>query len=113
MHKLPGPFYNLRNRKVKTMDHDELTHVSIISVTATTSLSNPDWYTSFSSAPRLSSKPSFLQHPPPPTLTSPSLPFSGTNIDYPHSLTLGQPLNTGRADSSSSQAVSATCHASH
>ena len=80
------------------MDHDELTHVSTISVSATTSLSNPDAYTCSSSAPRLSSKPSFV--PPPPTSTSP--PFS----------TLGQPLNIGRAGSSSSQPVSATCHAS-
>ena len=38
--------------------------------------------------------------------------ISGTDIDYPHFSTLGQPLNIGRADSLSSQAVSATCHAS-
>ena len=93
------------------MDDDELTHVSTISVTATTSLSNPDWYTSSLSAPHLSSKPSFL--PTPPTSTSPPLPFSATDIDYPHFSTLGQPIHIGRADSSSSPAVSATCLASH
>ena len=111
MHKLPGPFYNLRNRKVKTMDHDELMHVSTISVTATTSLSNPDAYTSSSSALRLSSKPLFMPPPPPPTSTSPPFPFSGTDIDYPPFSTLGQPY-IDRAGSSSSQPVSATCHAS-
>ena len=93
------------------MDHDELTHVSTISVTATTFLSNPDAYTSSSSAPRLSSKPPFMPPPPPPTSTSPPFPFSGTDIDYPPFSTLGQPY-IGRAGSSSSQLVSATCHAS-
>ena len=46
MHKLPGPFYNLRDRKVKTIDHNDLTHVRFSSttlVTATAS-SNADGY---------------------------------------------------------------------
>ena len=113
MHKLPGLFYNLHNCKVRTMDHDDLTHASTISIAATASLSKPDGYTFSLSAPRLSSKPSILPPPPSSSSTSSPLPFSGTDIDYPHFSTPGQPLNIGRADSSSLQAVSATCNTFH
>ena len=90
MHKLPGPFYNIRNRKLETKDHDDYTHVSTISVTATASFPNPDGYTSSLSATRLCSKLSIL--PQPSILTSSPLLFSGIDIDYPHFSTLGQPF---------------------
>ena len=67
MHKLLGSFYNLRNRKVKTTDYDDLTSAcfcSAKSVTATFSFPNSDEYTKFSSSTYVTSRSSTR---PPPT----------------------------------------------